>query len=76
MNNVQLPSEMFQRLAEVRALCPEMRLGQFLSTVALLAEDETGHSLWDVEDIQLADALERFAKDMEGRSRIGAAAGR
>jgi hypothetical protein len=53
-----------------------MRLGQFLSTVGLLAEDETGHSLWEVEDAELAEAIERFAKDLERRSAIEASAQR
>jgi len=27
-----------------------MRIGQFLATVAMLGESETGRSLWDIED--------------------------
>ena len=30
----------------------------------VLAEDETGHSLWEVEDTEFAAALERFAADL------------
>jgi hypothetical protein len=45
-----------------------MRLGQFLATVALLAEDETGHSIWEVEDSEFAAALERFAADLARRT--------
>ena len=56
-----------ERLAEVRELCPEMRFGQLLATVGLLAEDETGHSLWEVEDTEFAAALERFAADLARR---------
>lgn len=63
MSTAQLPVGLLGRLAEVRARCPEMRLGQFLATVGLLAEDETGRSLWDVEDAEFAAALERFADD-------------
>ena len=57
-----------ERLAEVRALCPEMRFGQMLATVGLLGEDETGHTLWDVEDVEFAAALERFAADLKRRA--------
>jgi hypothetical protein len=53
-----------------------MRLGQLLSTIGLLAEDETGHSLWDVEDEVLAQALERFANDLSRRSGIATTARR
>ena len=75
MNNGRLPL-ILQRLAEVREQCPEMRLGQFLSTLGLLAEDKTGRSLWDVEDEELAEALERFAGDLARRSDAEAAASR
>lgn len=56
-----------KRLAEVRERCPEMRFGQILATVGLLGEDETGHSLWDIEDAEFAAALERFAADLARR---------
>jgi hypothetical protein len=58
---------MLERLAEVCARCPEMRFGQVVATVGLLAEDETGHSLWDVEDTEFVAALERFAADLARR---------
>jgi hypothetical protein len=56
-----------ERLAEMRRLCPEMRLGQLLATVGSLAEDETGRGLWDIEDGEFAAALERFATDLARR---------
>ena len=62
-----MPDCLAERLAEVRRLCPEMRLGQLLATVGLLAEDETGQGLWDVEDPAFAAALERFASDLTRR---------
>lgn len=57
-----------QRLNEVRRLCPEMRLGQLMATLGLLGEDATGHSLWDIEDDEFANALERFANDLGRRT--------
>jgi hypothetical protein len=56
------------RLDEVRRLCPEMRLGQFLATVGMLGEDATGRSLWDIEDDDLSAALDRFATDLSRRA--------
>jgi hypothetical protein len=38
-----------------------------IATIGMLAEDETGHSLWDVEDTDFAAAVERFARDMARR---------
>ena len=67
MTTTRLPAGLLQRLAEVRARCPEMRLGQFVATIGMLAEDETGHSLWDIEDAEFAGALERFANDLARR---------
>ncbi len=60
-------TDVLNRLAKARLACPEMRLGQLLATVALLAEDKTGQSLWDVEDDEFASALVRFAEDLERR---------
>lgn len=63
-----VPERIFEQLAHLRALCPELRLGQLIATIGMLAEDETGHSLWDVEDTDFAAALERFAGDMARRA--------
>ena len=52
----------------VRRLCPEMRMGQLMATLGLLGEDATGRTLWDLDDGQLSDALERFAEDLSRRS--------
>jgi hypothetical protein len=61
-------SEVLRRLQEVHRSCPEMRLGQLLATVGMLGEDSTGRSLWDIEDEELAAAVERFAGDLARRS--------
>ena len=67
MKTTDLSAGLLERLAAVRGQCPEMRFGQMLATIGLLAEDETGHSLWDVEDEELAAALGRFAADLARR---------
>ncbi|MEX0716082.1 MAG: hypothetical protein WD066_05825 [Planctomycetaceae bacterium] len=38
-----------------------------IAIIGELAQDETGHSLWDVEDADFAAALERFAHDLARR---------
>jgi len=38
-----------------------------IATIGKLAEDETGHSLWEVEDPDFAVAVDRFARDMARR---------
>lgn len=67
MKTTDLTAVVLERLAEVRERCPEMRFGQVLATAGLLAEDETGHSLWEVEDNEFAAAVERFAADLARR---------
>jgi len=68
MSVAEVPVNLLSRLDEVRRLCPNMRLGQFLATVAMLGEDATGRSLWDIEDDDLATALQRFASDLTRRA--------
>lgn len=63
-------ADLSDRLIELRGLCPEMRFGQLLATVAMLAEDETGHSLGEVEDIEFVAAMERLAKDLAKRRSV------
>ena len=67
MNSVETNS-MLQTLGKVWELCPEMRLGQLMATLGLLAEDTTDHSLWDVEDRDLLAAMERFQQDLSCRN--------
>ena len=68
MTTLDVQYRIFPRLDEVRRLCPDMRLAQFLATVAMLGEDSTGRSLWDIEDEEFAAAVERFATDLSRRS--------
>jgi hypothetical protein len=67
MTTVSLQANLMRRLDEVRRLCPDMRIGQFLATVGMLGEDDTGRPLWEIEDEELASALERFASDLSSR---------
>jgi len=64
MTRGHLLDRILEQLAQVRLRCPELRLGQLIAIVSELAQDETGYSLWDGEDIDFAAALELFAKDM------------
>lgn len=61
-------SDILNRLRAVHRSCPDMRLGQLLATVAMLGEDTTGQSLWDLDDDELLAAVERFASDLARRA--------
>ena len=67
MTAANLMEDILDQLYEMRIRCPELRFGQLIATIAMLAEDETGHSLWDVEDADFAAALARFGADMVRR---------
>lgn len=56
-----------EQLGDIRARCPELRFGQLIAIIGELAQDETGHSLWDIEDADFAAALERFSADVGRR---------
>jgi len=64
MTTANLLDRILEQLGELRVRCPELRFGQLIAIIGELAQDETGHSLWDVEDADFAAALERFARDM------------
>ncbi len=55
------------QLDQVCLRCPELRFGQLIATIGMLAEDETGLSLWDVDDADFAAALRRFSADTARR---------
>ena len=67
MTTADLLDRILGQLEQVRVRCPELRFAQLIATIGMLAEDETGHSLWDLEDADFAAALERFAGDMARR---------
>jgi len=67
MTAADLLDHILNELGEVRTRCPELRFGQLIAIIGELAQDETGHSLWDVEDTDFAAALERFARDIAQR---------
>jgi hypothetical protein len=62
-----LSQDLLTRLAGLRTLCPEMRFAQMLATLGILAEDMFGVTLWDIEDHQLVEVLERFREDLARR---------
>ena len=68
MTTVDSLTSLLEQLAEVRHRCPELRFGQMIAIVGELAADETGHSLWDVDDVEFAAALARFAADLRRRT--------
>jgi hypothetical protein len=64
MTTSHLLDHVLNELRAVRTRRPELRFGQLIAIIGELAQDESGRSLWDVEDAEFAAALDRFAGDL------------
>ena len=60
-------SEALAVLAEVCDLSPDVRLGQLLAHLGFLGEDQTGRSLWDIDDEQLLAVLYHHRAELAAR---------
>jgi hypothetical protein len=58
-------SEALALLAEVCELSPDVRLGQLLAHLGFLGEDQTGRSLWNIEDDELLAVLRHHRAELE-----------
>jgi hypothetical protein len=54
-------------LAEVCELSPDVRLGQLFAHLGFLGEDQTGRSLWEIDDDQLLAVLYHHRAELAAR---------
>ena len=54
-------------LDEVWELSPDVRLGQLFAHLGFLGEDQTGRSLWDIDDGQLLAVLHQHRAELVAR---------
>lgn len=59
--------EALELLDELVALSPDVRLGQLLAHLGFLGEDQTGRSLWDIDDEQLLAVLHHHRAELVAR---------
>ena len=59
-------------LAELCELSPDVRLGQLLAHAGFLGEDQTGRSLWDIDDEQLLAVLYAHRAELANRQQATA----
>jgi len=57
-------------LAELCELSHDVRLGQLLAHLGFLGEDQTGRTLWDIDDEQLLAVLYHHRGELAGRSAV------
>jgi hypothetical protein len=61
-------------LAELCELSEDIRLGQLFAHLGFLGEDQTGRSLWDIDDEQLLAVLYHHRAELAARQDNSAAA--
>ncbi len=66
--------EALEVLAELCSLAPDMRLGQLVAFVGFLGEDQTGRSLWDIDDEELLAVLQHHRGELLARQPDGGCA--
>jgi hypothetical protein len=59
--------EMLRILAEISALAPEVRFGQLVANLTLLAVGPWDENLWDIEDDRLLEAMRQHLSDLQRR---------
>jgi hypothetical protein len=57
-----------RNLASLCELSPEIRVGQLLAQLGFLAEDLCDRTLWDIEDADLLQVIEKHRAELAGRS--------
>ncbi len=64
-----IQAEALELLTELCELSPNVRLGQLLAQMGFLGEDQTGRTLWDIEDEQLLSVLDHHRAELLERNR-------
>ncbi len=60
-------TEALDLLVELCELSPDVRLGQLVAMMGLLGEDQTGRTLWNIDDEQLLGVLYHHREELMAR---------
>jgi hypothetical protein len=63
----QTQREALAVLCELCELSPDVRLGQLLAHLGFLGEDQTGRTLWDIDDEQLLAVIYHHRAELVSR---------
>jgi hypothetical protein len=55
-------------LVELCEMSPDVRLGQLLAHLGFLGEDQTGRTLWDIDDEQLLAIMYHHRGELSART--------
>jgi len=62
-------SELLNELATLQRLCPEMRIGQLIANLAVVARGTEPGAIWEMEDDELLKAAKWQAAELRSRGR-------
>ena len=65
-------AEILGRLARLSELAPDVRFGQLIANLALMAAGPWDQTLWDLEDEKLLGAIRQLESDLSRRTADGA----
>lgn len=66
-------AELLSRLMELSRACPEMRLGQLVATLAVVARGTDPGAVWEMEDEELLAAVNWQQSELQKRRGVGIA---
>ena len=59
--------DILRSLAAIYELSPGVRFGQLIANLGFLAEDMFDRTLWDIEDAELLQVIEKHKADLSKR---------
>ncbi len=62
-----LQQDILRSLAALCEVSPGVRFGQLLANLGFLAEDLADRTLWDIEDTELLQVIEKHRADLSKR---------
>lgn len=67
MTNNETKQQTLRTLSELVEHCPDVRLGQLIVNLAVIARGPTPEAIWDMEDDELLEAAKSHLRDYEQR---------
>jgi len=65
--NALVRQEILRRLEHIGELAPDVRFGQLIANLAMIAAGPWNETLWDLEDEKLLVGIRQFEGDLQQR---------
>jgi hypothetical protein len=67
MTNVELKREILRPLSDLVEHTPDVRFGQLIANLSVIARGPTPEAVWDLEDDELLEAVKSHIEDYSTR---------